>query len=109
MTKASQISFGSIRTLGWKPAGPERINHEKIVAVAGTKIICPCCKAVIGVISIPLYSGMRIPADAIEFTVGQKRHQHQKAECQRCGEPYLKHRFTPSGLKTFVATEIGWV
>lgn len=94
---------------GWKTNAPEIVNEERIVARAGTKIVCPRCKDVIGRVSIDIYSGMRVRADAIEFEQGQKRHPNQKAECGKCSAPYMKHKPVGRTFKTFVHTEIGWI
>lgn len=94
---------------GWKAAQPEVIDEEKVVAVAGTQVTCPRCKAVIGRLSVPIFSGMRIPADAIEFERDQIRHRDEKAECRRCGEPYMKHHIVRRRLKTVIHTALGWI
>lgn len=106
--KSRDFTISGIPVTGWKSTAPERVNEERMVARAGTKITCPRCQSVIGRVSIDLYSGMRIRADAIEFEAGQKRHPKEKAECRKCGEPYLKHFFS-QGLKTKLSTELGWI
>lgn len=93
---------------GWKTNAPEVVNPEKLVAIAGTKVTCQKCKDTIGRLSVPIYSGMRIPAAAIEFERHQVKHSNEKAECRRCGAPYLKH-FIQHGLKTKLHTELGWI
>lgn len=106
--KARDFPLINIPTTGWKSSEPERINEEKQVAIAGTQVTCPKCKDVIGRLSVPIFSGMRIPADAIDFARHQIKHRNQKAECALCKEPYMKHFFSPT-LHTRIHTPLGWV
>lgn len=100
---------------GWKSNVPERVNPEKQVAIAGTQVTCPKCRDVIGRLSVPMYSGMRIPAAAIEFAKHQRREGGKtdgssKAECRTCGTAYMKHQFGgPLGLMTVIHTPLGWI
>lgn len=96
-------------TTGWKSNVPERVNPQKQVAIAGTEVICPKCSDVIGRLSVPLYSGMRIPAAAIEFKPHQKKHPNQKAECRRCGQAYMRHFFSPTLHTRIHVAGVGWI
>lgn len=95
---------------GWKDARPEKVNPEVLVCRAGTRITCPRCKELVARFMCDLYSGTTIRADSLEFVRGQTRHPTEKAECRRCGEPYLK--FVASltkGTRAIVHTEYGWL
>ena len=95
---------------GWKSARPEKINPEKIVCRAGTWVTCPRCRDRIARFMEDLYSGTTIKADALEFERHQKKHPNEKAECRRCGEPYLKFMASiKKGTRTCVHTEFGWI
>lgn len=108
--KSSDFTFIPMPTTehGWVSKAPEIVNEEKTVAIAGTVVVCPKCKDRIGRLSVPIFSGMQIPADAIEFERHQVRHSKEKAQCRKCGEPYMKHFFTPR-LQTRIHTELGWI
>lgn len=99
-------NFKLVRHTGWKSTVPE-VRKEAIVAVAGTKVICPKCRTTIGRLYSDLYSGVSCRADQIEFEQGQKRHPNELAECKRCGEGYMKqHLSVQQGTRIMIFVEL---
>jgi uncharacterized protein (DUF983 family) len=94
--KLSNFKLVSVPHTGWKSLTPEVLKPHIIVAKAGTRVVCPKCKDVIGRLYSDLYSGVSCRADQIEFAQHQKRHRDQKAECVKCGQGYMEMRWSAS-------------
>lgn len=97
---------------GWKvpEASKGAVNPEKQIAAAGTQITCPRCKDIIGRLAAPLFSGMHVQAEMIEWSSHQRREKGEQAFCTLCNAVYMKHsRSIARGLRLLIHTPLGWL
>lgn len=82
------------------------------LAIEGTQILCPECKARIGVLRKTLYQGWTFGLDAIRFEHGQEPKNGQ-AQCRQCRASYAEWDLhLKDGKRTrtmLVHTDRGWL
>lgn len=88
------------------------MKHATAIAIEGAVLICPECKARIGVLRNSLYQGWTFGLDAISFVEGQQPANNQ-AQCRCCGASYAEwdRRFkNGKEVRTMlVHTDRGWL
>lgn len=109
MSKLSNFRIKPIQVnaTGWKSTAPE-VPTWKVIAKAGTRVICPKCKGLIGRIRSDLFDGVSCRADQIEFAPGQLHHAKEAAVCcvKGCGGSYMIfHRSIRQGTRIVIHVE----
>lgn len=66
------------------------IEPPQVMAVKGTEVTCPGCKATIGWLTRDIYQGLNPGPELLRFHPKQTRHANQPTTCTRCGEGYWK-------------------
>jgi hypothetical protein len=99
-------------------SGPEWIIPKKMgvtpqrqVCGPGTKVTCPGCRDHIGDINSPVYSGIAIAAEQVDFRPHQRRKRGGRAVCAKCGGIYMRIPRLANRQRGVleVHTELGWI
>lgn len=82
--------------------------HAETIAIAGTVLTCPKCRARIGTLTKTLYQNFSFGLDAIRFETGHRPRKDQ-AKCGVCEADYSQVEHNKDGQRMFVHTEYGWL
>lgn len=92
------------------PLKQRKLEAQRIVAPAGTDVICPGCRACIGTLNSNVYSGVDISALQVDFKANQRRKSNEKAVCTKCATAYMRVPLVKGKSGTLeIHTELGWI
>lgn len=94
----------------------EVVAEAPRVGVAGQKVVCPKCLALIGVLAMEIRDWRAlgfandVGVDAIRFAPGQRHVAGEPAVCCQCGGSYLERETSlRRGDQLFLHTDVGWI